>query len=70
MVAELSIEEWDLLSVVYKKAVGSRRAAWRVVTSVEQKEKTEGNERQAAFARIFVVEVEAELQKICDGILV
>eukprot|EP00416_Gambierdiscus_australes_P015075 CAMPEP_0171056342 /NCGR_PEP_ID=MMETSP0766_2-20121228/835_1 /TAXON_ID=439317 /ORGANISM="Gambierdiscus australes, Strain CAWD 149" /LENGTH=80 /DNA_ID=CAMNT_0011511217 /DNA_START=47 /DNA_END=286 /DNA_ORIENTATION=- len=46
---ELSVEERNLLSVAYKNAVGSRRAAWRIITSVEQKEKTKGNEEQAKF---------------------
>merc|ERR1712227_751951 len=67
--AELSVEERNLLSVAYKNAVGSRRAAWRIITSVEQKEKTKGNEQQASYAREYVAKVEAELQKICDGIL-
>ena len=38
--SELLVEEWNLLSVVYKNAVDSRRAAWRVITSIEQKENT------------------------------
>ena len=67
---ELFVEGRNMLSVGDKNAVGSRRAAWRVVTSVEQKENIEGIEEQAAFARKFVVEVEAEHQKVCDGILV
>merc|ERR1712214_224945 len=66
---ELSIEERNLLSVAYKNAVGSRRAAWRIITSVEQKEKTKGNEDQAKWAREYCSKVEAELQKICDTIL-
>merc|ERR1711957_342192 len=37
---ELSVEERNLLSVAYKNAVGSRRAAWRIITSVENKEKS------------------------------
>merc|ERR1712136_606508 len=53
----------------YKNAVGSRRAAWRIITSVEQKEKTKGNEQQVSYAREYVRKVEVELQKICDGIL-
>ena len=32
-------------------AVGSRRAAWRIIASVEQKGKSEGNEQQATYAR-------------------
>jgi 14-3-3 protein epsilon len=66
---ELSVEERNLLSVAYKNAVGSRRAAWRIITSVEQKEKTKGNEAQAGYAREYCAKVEAELQKICDTIL-
>merc|ERR1712151_237833 len=66
---ELSVEERNLLSVAYKNAVGSRRAAWRIITSVEQKEKTKGNEEQAKHAKEYCVKVEQELQKICDTIL-
>merc|ERR1712157_513682 len=66
---ELSTEERNLLSVAYKNAVGSRRAAWRIITSVEQKEKGKGNDEQAKFAKEYCGKVEAELQKICDTIL-
>merc|ERR1712130_593387 len=66
---ELSVEERNLLSVAYKNAVGSRRAAWRIITSVEQKEKTKGNEEQAQHAKEYCKKVEGELQKICDGII-
>merc|ERR1712222_266280 len=66
---ELSVEERNLLSVAYKNAVGSRRAAWRIITSVEQKEKTKGNEENAKWAKEYCSKVEAELQKICDTIL-
>ena len=34
---ELSVEERNLLSVAYKNVIGSRRASWRVVSSIEQK---------------------------------
>ena len=43
--SELQVEEWNLLPLVYKNAIGSRRAAWRVVTSVELKEKFKGKEQ-------------------------
>merc|ERR1712113_33234 len=66
---ELSVEERNLLSVAYKNAVGSRRAAWRIITSVEQKEKTKGNEDNAKFAKEYCGKVEAELDKICNTIL-
>merc|ERR1719150_427814 len=66
---DLSVEERNLLSVAYKNAVGSRRAAWRIITSVEQKEKSKGNEDNAKYAKEYCGKVEAELQKICDTIL-
>merc|ERR1712176_1239451 len=66
---ELSVEERNLLSVAYKNAVGSRRAAWRIITSVEQKEQTKGNSEQAKYAKEYCQKVEGELQKICDTII-
>merc|ERR1712232_1039657 len=66
---ELSVEERNLLSVAYKNAVGSRRAAWRIITSVEQKEKSKGNEQQATWAKEYCKKVEEELDKICKAIL-
>merc|ERR1712183_694651 len=62
-------EERNLLSVAYKNAAGSRRAAWRIITSVEQKEKSKGNEEQGKYAKENCGKVEAELQKICGAIL-
>merc|ERR1711976_936252 len=66
---ELSVEERNLLSVAYNNAVGSRRAAWRIITSVEQKEKSKGNEENAKWAKEYCGKVEKELQEICDTIL-
>merc|ERR1712032_1264843 len=61
--------ERNLLSVAYKNAVGSRRAAWRIITSVEQKEKTKGNDEQGGFAKEYCGKVEGELDTICKTIL-
>merc|ERR1712039_142050 len=66
---ELSVEERNLLSVAYKNAVGSRRAAWRIITSVEQKETSKGNAENAAHAKEYCGKVEGELDKICTTIL-
>jgi len=65
----LSVEERNLLSVAYKNAVGSRRAAWRIISSVLQKETSKGNTENAAYAKEYVAKVETELQGICDTIL-
>ena len=35
---ELNEEERNLLSVAYKNTVGSRRTAWRALSSIEHKE--------------------------------
>ncbi|CAE7494565.1 artA [Symbiodinium natans] len=66
---ELSVEERNLLSVAYKNTVGSRRAAWRIITSVTQKERTKGNTENEAYAKEYCKKVEQELQDICDKIL-
>merc|ERR1712050_683007 len=66
---ELSVEERNLLSVAYKNAVGSRRAAWRIISSVGDKEKNKGNDAQAGFAQEYRGKVETELDKICKTIL-
>jgi 14-3-3 protein epsilon len=39
---QLNVEERNLLSVAYKNVVGARRASWRVLTSIETKEKEKG----------------------------
>merc|ERR1712203_1289508 len=66
---DLTVEERNLLSVAYKNAVGSRRAAWRIITSVAQKEESKENHEQTKYAKEYVKKIEAELQKICDTIL-
>jgi len=66
---ELSVEERNLLSVAYKNAVGSRRASWRIISSVEQKENTKSNTDAAARAKAYREKVEKELDEICEKIL-
>jgi len=66
---ELSVEERNLLSVAYKNAVGSRRAAWRIIKSVQEKETNKGNTEQTGYANEYRLKVETELQEICDRII-
>jgi len=68
-VGDLTVEERNLLSVAYKNAVGSRRASWRIVSSVEQKETSKGNAENAALAKEYRVKVEEELNNICTEII-
>jgi len=66
---ELTVEERNLLSVAYKNAVGARRASWRIISSVEQKEKSKGNSSNVSLAGQYRHKVEEELNKICHDIL-
>jgi len=40
---ELSLEERNILAVAFKNVVGTRRAAWRVLSSIQKKENIKGN---------------------------
>ena len=40
---ELTVEERNLLSVAYKNVIGARRASWRIISSIEQKEESKDN---------------------------
>jgi len=62
---ELTVEERNLLSVAYKNVIGSRRASWRVVTSIEQK----GDADKMSIIKDYKLKIETELSEICNDIL-
>ena len=66
---ELTVEERNLLSVAYKNVIGARRASWRIVSSIEQKEESKGNEAQVQMIKGYREKIESELAKICEDIL-
>jgi len=66
---ELTVEERNLLSVAYKNVIGSRRASWRIITSIEQKEDQKGNENHIKVIREYKKTVQKELSGICEDIL-
>lgn len=66
---ELTVEERNLLSVGYKNVIGARRASWRIMSSIEQKEESKGNENNVKLIREYRQKVEDELCKICSDIL-
>eukprot|EP00245_Coleochaete_scutata_P017580 TRINITY_DN86_c0_g1_i1.p1 TRINITY_DN86_c0_g1~~TRINITY_DN86_c0_g1_i1.p1 ORF type:complete len:265 (-),score=80.38 TRINITY_DN86_c0_g1_i1:1076-1870(-) len=68
-VEELTVEERNLLSVAYKNVIGARRASWRIVSSIEQKEESKGNVEHVAMIKEYRSKIELELSKICEGIL-
>ncbi|CAN1351992.1 14-3-3-like protein D [Linum perenne] len=67
---ELTIEERNLLSVGYKNVIGARRASWRILSSIEQKEESRGNEVNAKRIKDYRNKVENELADICNDVMV
>lgn len=66
---ELTVEERNLLSVAYKNVIGARRASWRILSSIEQKELSKGNEAQAQMIKEYREKIEGELADICWDII-
>jgi len=75
----LTQEERNLLSVAYKNVIGARRASWRIVSSLEVKERekekangkqTEEDEQQdGSLTKSYRQQIETELRGICEDIL-
>ncbi|EXB55264.1 14-3-3-like protein F [Morus notabilis] len=66
---DLTVEERNLLSVAYKNLVGARRASWRIVSSIEQKEESRGNASHVVAIRAYRAKIESELSSICGDVL-
>jgi hypothetical protein len=62
---ELTVDERNLLSVAYKNVVGTRRASWRIISSIEQKEESKGSEKHVGTIRDY----RQELEKVCQDVL-
>ena len=67
---ELTLEERNILSVAFKNVVGTRRAAWRVLSSIEKKENNKGNATNVEKVKHYKSQIEEELTKVCQDILV
>ncbi|KAL2321119.1 hypothetical protein Fmac_030088 [Flemingia macrophylla] len=63
------VEERNLLSVAYKNVIESIRAAWRIVSSIEQKEEGRKNEEHMSLVKEYRSKVEKELSQVCASIL-
>lgn len=56
---QLNVEERNLLSVAYKNVVGARRASWRVLSSIESKEKEKGDADKVSIIAAYRDKVRA-----------
>ena len=61
--AKLEPEERNLLSVAYKNVVGARRNAWRVISSMEQKNPSD-------ILKEYREKIEKELDETCKDVVV
>ncbi|KAK4546221.1 hypothetical protein LTR36_002358 [Oleoguttula mirabilis] len=66
---ELSVDERNLLSVAYKNVVGTRRASWRIISSIEQKEEAKGSDKHVGIIREYRQKIEKELEGVCQDVL-
>lgn len=67
--ASMTAEERNLFSVAYKNVVGMRRSAWRVMKSVEDRKRDNGDTNAADLARNYKERIETELTKLCNEVL-
>ena len=66
---ELTLDERNILSVAFKNIVGTRRAAWRVLSSIQKKENNKGNTDNVTKVKTYKAAIEKEMTDICQDIL-
>ncbi|CAG05019.1 unnamed protein product, partial [Tetraodon nigroviridis] len=64
---QLDDEQRNLLSVAYKNVVGARRSSWRVISTIEQKTKDDGE--KYAIVKEYREKIEKELESTCNEVL-
>lgn len=67
--SKLTDEQRNLLSVAFKNVVGARRSAWRITSSMEERQKEKGDNKAAELAGKYKEEIEQELESRCNEVL-
>ena len=63
---DVSVDVRNLLSVGFKNLIGSRRAAWRTVSAIEQNKKYE---QYSDNCKEYKAKIEVELAELCEDII-
>merc|ERR1712224_1000142 len=66
---ELSMEDSCFLSLAFNNAIAARRASWKYLSSIENKENTTVNHLYSKRIRRYLEKIEKELDRICGNIL-
>ena len=69
MDVELTVEERNLLSVAYKNVIGARRASWRIISSIEQKEENKASEDKLKMIKTYRNQVVMTFHFLLNNIL-
>ena len=65
----LSERERNIFAAGFKNVVGYRRNAWRIISSIERKEREQGNERRRTLAEQYRAKVEGDVREVCAHML-
>ena len=65
----LTVEEQNMFSLAYRNVTSTRRASWRIISSIEQQKEGRDNGDELKVTKTCRVQVEKELKDICSDIL-
>jgi 14-3-3 protein epsilon len=65
----LTLDECKLLNIAYKETLSARLASWRIFSSTEQKERSQGNEAQANIIKGNKEDIEREVESLCQDVV-